>query len=412
MEGTTDKGYGDYGRLRLLLGAFGDPGHAFPVIALGSRLAQRGHDVTLQTWKRWREPVEAAGMTFAQTPEYHVFPTLGRPLKPYEAVVRAARESAPLVEELAPDAVVADILTLAPALAGELAGAPVATVVPHVLPAGEPGFPPYSIGARLPRTRAGRRAWAALEGPLGAGLRQGRDELNGTRERLGLAPREHMHGGISRGLCLVATLPQLEYPRRWPPWAQVCGPLLWEPPAEEVELPEGDVPLVLVAPSTSQDAGHRLVRGALRGLARAPVRVLATLNRAPGSEAIEVPANARLVPWLSYARTMPRCDVVVCHGGHGTVARALVSGCAVVACPAAGDMNENAARLDWSRLGVRLPGRFVSPAGVRLAVERALADPALRANARSVAAWAAEHDGPTRAAQLVESFAGERRAAR
>ena len=144
----------------------------------------------------------------------------------------------------------------------------------------------------------------------------------------------------------------------------------------------------------------------MRGLAGAPVRVLATLNRAPGSEASEVPANARLVPWLSYARTMPTCDVVVCHGGHGTVARALVSGCAVVACPAAGDMNENAARLDWARLGVRLPGRFASPAGVRLAVERALADPSLRANARSVAGWAAEHDGPTRAAELVEAFAG------
>jgi UDP:flavonoid glycosyltransferase YjiC (YdhE family) len=140
--------------------------------------------------------------------------------------------------------------------------------------------------------------------------------------------------------------------------------------------------------------------------------VLATLNRAPGSESIEVPANARLVPWLSYRQTMPHCDVVVCHGGHGTVARALTSGCAVVACPAAGDMNENAARLDWARLGVRLPGRFVSAAGLRLAVERALADPRLRANARSVAAWAADHDGATRGAELVEAFAAERRTRR
>ena len=264
------------------------------------------------------------------------------------------------------------------------------------------------MGARLPRTHVGRRAWAALDGPLGAGLRRGRDELNGTRERLGLAPLAHVHGGISRRLCLVATLPQLEYPRRWPPWAHVCGPLLWEPPAEEVELPEGEGPLVLVAPSTSQDAGDRLLRAALRGLAGAPVRVLATWNRAPAPKPLAVPANARLVPWLSYSRTMPRCDVVVCHGGHGTVARALASGCVVVACPAAGDMNENAARLDWAGLGVRLPSRFVSPAGVRLAVERALADPALRANARDVATWAAAHDGAARAAELVEAFAGQR----
>ena len=43
---------------RIYLGAFGDPGHAFPAIALGRALAARGHDVTLETWTRWREHVE------------------------------------------------------------------------------------------------------------------------------------------------------------------------------------------------------------------------------------------------------------------------------------------------------------------------------------------------------------------
>ena len=47
--------------LRLLLGAFGDPGHAFPLIALGRALAARGHDVVLQTWTRWEGDVEARG---------------------------------------------------------------------------------------------------------------------------------------------------------------------------------------------------------------------------------------------------------------------------------------------------------------------------------------------------------------
>ena len=82
---------------RLLLGAFGDPGHAFPMLALGERLAARGHDVTLQTWARWRRHVERAGLRFAAAPEYHVFPTRERPLRPYEAVVRAARDHGLLV---------------------------------------------------------------------------------------------------------------------------------------------------------------------------------------------------------------------------------------------------------------------------------------------------------------------------
>src|SRR5438045_4073748 len=104
-------------RLRLLLGAFGDPGHAFPMLAL-----------------------------------------------------RAAVETEPLIERLRPHAAVADILTPAPALAAERAGVPVATLIPHVDPTSAPGFPPYSIGARLPRTRAGRGLWQAIDGPMSAGL--------------------------------------------------------------------------------------------------------------------------------------------------------------------------------------------------------------------------------------------------
>ena len=41
----------------------------------GERLVQRGHQVTYETWERWREHVVAAGMEFVPAPEYPVFPT-------------------------------------------------------------------------------------------------------------------------------------------------------------------------------------------------------------------------------------------------------------------------------------------------------------------------------------------------
>jgi len=388
---------------RLLLGAFGDPGHAFPMIALGRALALRGHDVTLQTWTRWQADVEAQGMTFAAAPEYPVFPTRERPLSPYQAVERATHDTMGLVERLAPDVIVADILTLAPALAGELHGVPVATLIPHLDPRTPPGAPPYSSGARLPRTAVGRALWHGADPILRRGLELGRAQLNETRRRLGLPAQSRVHGGISEALSLVAAFPQLEYPGPRPTGAHTVGPLLWEPPSDDVAVPEGDGPLVLLAPSTSQDPEQRLLRAAIEGLATMPIRVLASTNRSdPG---VPIPPNARLVDWLSYARTMPHCDVVVCHGGHGTMARALACGCAVVIVPAAGDMNENAARVDWAGVGVRLPRRLAGPRGLRLAVGRALARPPLRARARELARWAAEHDGAERAAELVESFA-------
>jgi UDP:flavonoid glycosyltransferase YjiC (YdhE family) len=75
-------------------------------------------------------------------------------------------------------------------------------------------------------------------------------------------------------------------------------------------------------------------------------------------------------------------------------------------------MNENAARVDWAGVGVRLPRRFAAPEPVRLAVRRALRERALRARARELAAWAAAHDGAVRAAQLVEELVARTRRSR
>jgi UDP:flavonoid glycosyltransferase YjiC (YdhE family) len=376
------------------------------MLALGTRLAERGHDVALETWSRWRADGEAAGMRFYEAPEYPVFPTRERPLQPYEAVVEATPVTRAALVDFRPDVVVHDVLTLAPALAAELEGIPAATLIPHPHPYVPPGLPPYAIGARPARTPVGAAVWQALQRPVELGLRHGREQLNETRRRLGLRAVERLHGGISEQLCIVGTFPQLEYPRpTWPAGVHVVGPLLWEPPFDDIEPPPGDEPLVLVAPSTAQDPDHRLLRAALSGLASERVRVLATWNRRPLAVPLRVPANARLVEWVSYSRTMPACTLVICHAGHGTLARALVSGCPVVAVPHAGDMSENAARADWAGVGVRLPWRLLAPQTVRLAVRRALAIPRLAARARELAAWAARHDGATRAAELVEELA-------
>ena len=63
-----------------------------------------------------------------------------------------------------------------------------ATLVPHVHPDLPPGFPPFSIGARLPRTRVGALLWRQPTARSQVGLEQGRSEFNDCRARLGLAP--------------------------------------------------------------------------------------------------------------------------------------------------------------------------------------------------------------------------------
>jgi len=388
--------------VRALVAAFGDAGHAFPAIALARALAERGHDVTVQTWERWREPVEAHGLSFAAAEEYQVFP----PPRPGEQAGpgEAALAMLPLLDRFGPDLVVSDILTLAPSLAAELRGVPQATLIPHLYPVHEPGLPIFGVGMGPPRTAAGRLGWRTALPLLETGLRIGRRELNETRARIGLPAQERFHGGISERLAIVATFPQLEYPRDWPAGAVITGPLEFELPHPPIELPAGDGPLVLVASSTAQDPDCDLIRRTFAGLAGEAVRVLATTNGHRPGRPIDVPANGMLVAWLSYSQAMAAADVVVCHGGHGTVARALALGRPLLVSPAVGDMAENAVRVTWAGAGLTVPGRLRRPATLRWAVRALLEDDRYRRAAERIAASPWARGGAERAAVAVEGM--------
>lgn len=394
--------------MRFLVAAFGDPGHVFPAISLGRALRTRGHEVVIETWEERRAAVEGAGLGFAAAEEYRMFP----PPDPDSAEGAHAAEAAgallPLLEEMQPHVVVSDILTLAPSLAAEKAGVPLATLIPHIHPVVEPGLPFFAVGLQPPRTPLGRTVWRTGQRALNIGLEQGRRDLNKQRARLDLPPVEHFHGGISRELALVGTFPQLEYPRHWPAGVKVTGPMTFEVPHPDIELPPGEAPLVLVAPSTAHDSDNHLVRTALDALSAEPVRVVATTNRVAPQTPIEVPANAVLVDWLSYSQLMPAASLVISHGGHGTVARALAAGTPVLICPIIGDMSETAMRVAWAKCGLSLPWRLCRPAPLRWATRRLLDDPSFADRAAELAKWATQNDGAERGAELVEQLAHAR----
>lgn len=387
--------------MRCLVAAFGDPGHVFPAVSLARALSGRGHEVIVETWPQWREMVERAGLRFVSADQYQVFPP---PASGSPGAGEAALALMPLLESFDPDVVVNDILTVAPALAAEAHGSRWGTLIPHIYPVQDQGMPFFAVGALPPRTRAGRRFWRLTESALRFGLERGRRDLNAQRAKVGLPPTERFHGGTSPDLAMVATFPQLEYPRDWPANVHLTGPMPFEIPHEDIELPPGEDPLVLVAPSTSQDPDNHLVRSALAGLGDQPVRVAATTNRVVPRRPIEVPSNAVLVDWLSYSQLMPEASLVICHGGHGTVARALAEGVPVLTCPAAGDMNETAARITWAEAGRSIRWSLTGPRTLRWVVAEMLAEPVYRVRAGQIAAWHRRHDGPATGAGLVESL--------
>ena len=336
-------------------------------------------------------------MRFAAAPEYQVFPTRDKPLKPYVAAVKASASTRELIRCSTrtwwwpTSSRPARWPRRRRAALGDARAARDA----H----GRAGFPVYSVGAVYPRTAVGRRVWELVRPLVMTGEEQGRVELNGARAG-GLPPLGDVHGGISASSRSWRPSPSSSTRERRLAWDARDRAAPVEQPFGDVELLPGERPLVLVAPSTSQDPEHRLVRAALEGLAGEPVRVLATTNRREPPE----PARAfeRVVDWVSYAHDAA-CDAVVCHAGHGTLVRALASGVPVVACPHAGDMAENAARIRWAGAGVSLPRRFTTPRGVRRR-RRLLAEPSYGGAPRS---WATGRPATTgqRRPEAVEELA-------
>ena len=394
--------------MRFLVAAFGDPGHAFPAIALALALDRRGHTVLVETWERWRNAVEEEGMRFTAAEEYETFPPPPPGTSGKTSAADAALALAPLFDDFEPDLAISDILTLAPSLAAERAGVARATLIPHVYPVHQPGLPFFSVGTQPSRTPLGRAAWRASLPVLNAGLRRGRREMNRTRAAAGLPPTDDLHSGISSTLALVATLPQLEYPRPWREHVRITGPMEFELSHPPIELPRGDEPLVVVAPSTAHDPEMRLVRTALEALEGEPVRVVATTNR-PGLRGPlpPTPDNAVVVDWVSYSQVLPNAALVVCHGGHGTVARSLAAGAPLLCCPHAGDMAENGARVAWSGAGLTIPWRLLGVGSLRAAARRMLADRRFADRAATIAEWARRHHGAELGAALVERVAAQ-----
>jgi MGT family glycosyltransferase len=87
-------------------------------------------------------------------------------------------------------------------------------------------------------------------------------------------------------------------------------------------------------------------RVALAALARLDVRVLLTVGHRVDRTGLEpVPANVHVEPWVEQARVLAEADLVVCHGGSGTVFGALAAGVPLVVTPLFADQFVNGRRV-------------------------------------------------------------------
>jgi UDP:flavonoid glycosyltransferase YjiC (YdhE family) len=180
----------------------------------------------------------------------------------------------------------------------------------------------------------------------------------------------------------------------------------WAPPVD-LDRDGDDVgpPLVVVGFSTTfQNHGAALQR-VVDALAELPVRAVVTLGHGLTEGEIASTENAQILAGASHDALMRRAALVVTHGGHGTVCRALVHRRPLLVMPHGRDQADNAVRVTARGTGLALPPS-ATVEEIRTTVARLLSEPAFAEAAARLGAAMAEDVAHSQVVELLEGFAG------
>jgi UDP:flavonoid glycosyltransferase YjiC (YdhE family) len=423
---------------RFLITTMPATGHVMPMLPLARELSARGHELHWYTGAVYREQIAATGAThhpirsaedFGGKTISEAFPELVG-LTGIAMVRRAFKrvfidnaagmlsDCRVILDEHPADAVVCEPTFLAARWLHELGGPAWATVGISMLGCRSRDTAPFGPGLPPMRGPLGQLRNRVMNGVSRRVLFASVTEhYERARAQIGLRPLGISFTDTLTGpyLYLQSTVPGFEYPRRdLPPQVHFIGPLLPDPPGDLQrpgwwgELADGR-PVVLVTQGTLAADPRQLLVPTLRALADEPVLVIATTGSCPEATLKALgsrpPANARIASFLPYRDLMPRVDALVTNGGYGTVQQALAHGVPIVVAGATEEKPENAARIAWSGVGIRLRTQSPSPDKIRAAVRAVLREPRYRLRAQAIRQEMSRYDAPRIASDLLEQIA-------
>lgn len=422
------------GPYRILFATVPVEGHVHPLLPIATELTGRGHRVTWLTGRRFRRTVESTGASHAALDAAHDpgeaglvdrFPDRDRlsglarltyDIKHVfiDEIPLQAADLEQVAAGLDAHALVADVRFVGAAAFHQRTGLPWATVgiTPLVLPSRE--LPPFGSGLPPLRGPLDRLRAAGILLAQRAMMREVDRHHNRVRGSLGLPPTRDgfFTANLSTQLLLQAGTATLDYPRSdLPPYVHHVGMLFSAGrrsahPTDWRAVADGR-PLLLVTQGTVADHADELVLPTLRALADEPVFVVAV---APGGLGdVDVPANARVLPYVPYDEVLPHAAAMITNGGYGGVQAALAHGVPLAVAGTSEDKPEVSARVAWSGAGLNLRTATPSEDQLRTAVRQLLGEPAFRAGAQRLQADFARHNGPVESADLIERLARTRR---
>jgi UDP:flavonoid glycosyltransferase YjiC (YdhE family) len=370
--------------VRFLFTTFEGGGHVPPAILMASALARRGHDILFVSDEANRTAVRAEGLKFApwrSAPSRQRTAQADDPLQDWRrrwppAVVRAvcdavatgpasayAHDTQAFIQEFAPDLVVTNELLLGCMVACEATDTPCALLTGNLWPyPTRLDQPPFGPGWAPPQGRAAKRAHESARAMIERWFDAGLAPLNTARAQFGLPPlAKVLDQTLTARVVVLGASRAFDYGSASPSPFVYAGPLIDLPaPAAAPDLTTP--PQVLVSFSTTYQNQAGVMARCLRALAPLAVRVVATTGPAVDPASLPATPNARVVTWGDHDELVPASALLVCHGGHGTLVRALRHGVPVLCLPMGRDHPENGRRLTHHGAGLMVSRN----AGVRV----------------------------------------------
>ncbi len=174
----------------------------------------------------------------------------------------------------------------------------------------------------------------------------------------------------------------------------------------------GDKPLGLVTLGTIFTGDLGFFSWSAQALAREGIVPIVTIGWNPIAADTKaelkraLPSGTRLLTWAQYDHVLPRCQIVIHHGGMGTTHRALVHGVPQIVVPHAADQRIQARRVAEAKVGLHLTAHDVRQGQLREGVHAILEADWVAENARELAREMAALGGVERAAELVAGVVG------
>lgn len=397
-----------------LMALWAGGGNVPPQLVIAKRLIRAGHHVRILAPSVLRDAVIAAGAAwepYRQAPEHDTSDPEMDLIKDWEVagLDAAARvrdrliigtasaicaDLLRLIEERQPDALLVDYALAGGFLAGEFAALPTIGLCHSIYPFPAPGIPPYGIGLRPARSPLGALRDRFLNFFVARFYNKPLPSLNELRRQLGLLPLWSVLEGLARCTrLLVLTSPAFDFAGELPANVRYVGVQVDpdSPPVHRDEHHGATRPVVLVGLSTTYQKQEPALRRIVQALGSLDVVGKVTLGPIPAGAVGPPPSNVELLDWIDHDWLMPQVDLVVTHGGHGTVTTALRHGVPVVCFPMGRDQKDIAIRAVARRAGV-MASTSLSASSIAGVIDRALRDRTLRDGARRLAGLMASDD--------------------